>query len=208
MTFWSRNIIITTEKMSKPKKSTYKIIRCLIFDMYLGNIPSAVVPPSKELLLLKIIPFYWLGNCLRQNWGILKHCTLLSCAFHLPWQEYVHVVQANLAANTVILNLKYISNICHKSDYRNVWYIEKMTDMSCLSKFVRQTLLLHCAYWQVKFGNDLMSSLNSLKPYKNQDMKENNRWSAPESCICDLNRITQECMCISILSAHLSLKQK
>lgn len=57
MTFWSGNTIITAQKMSKAKKSTYKIIHCLIFDMYLGNIPSAVAPPSKELLVLKIIPF-------------------------------------------------------------------------------------------------------------------------------------------------------
>lgn len=58
MTFWSGNIIITAQKMSKAKKSTYKIIHCLIVDMHLGNIPSAVVPPCKELTVLKIIPFY------------------------------------------------------------------------------------------------------------------------------------------------------
>lgn len=50
--------MITAQKMSKAKKSTYKIILCLIFEMYLGNIPSAVVPPSKELTVLEIIPFY------------------------------------------------------------------------------------------------------------------------------------------------------
>lgn len=58
MTFWSGNTIITAQKMYKAKKSTYKIIHCLIFEMYLGNIPSAVVPSSKELTILKIIPFY------------------------------------------------------------------------------------------------------------------------------------------------------
>lgn len=57
MTFWSGNTIITAQKMSKAKKSTYKIIHYLIFDMYLGNVPSAVAFPSKELIVLKIIPF-------------------------------------------------------------------------------------------------------------------------------------------------------
>lgn len=44
--------------------------------------------------------------------------------------------------------------------------------MPCLSKFIRQILPLHCAYFQVKYGQDLMASLNPLKPYKGQDMKE------------------------------------
>lgn len=57
MTFWSGNTIITAQKTSKAKKSTYKIIHYLIFDMYLGNVPSAVAFPSKELIVLKIIPF-------------------------------------------------------------------------------------------------------------------------------------------------------
>lgn len=47
-----------------------------------------------------------------------------------------------------------------------------MADMLCLSKFIRQTLPLYCAYCQVKYGQDLMASLNLLKPYKGQDMKE------------------------------------
>ena len=51
-------------------------------------------------------------------------------------------------------------------------YIEKMADMPCLWKFVRQILPLYCAYCQVKYGKDLMASLNPLKPYKGQDMKE------------------------------------
>lgn len=45
MTLWNANIIITAWKMSKAKKSTYKIIHCLIFNMSLGNISSAVVFP-------------------------------------------------------------------------------------------------------------------------------------------------------------------
>lgn len=44
--------------------------------------------------------------------------------------------------------------------------------MPRLSKFVRQNLPLYCVYCQVKYCKDLMASLNSLKPYKGQDMKE------------------------------------
>lgn len=116
------------------------------------------------------------------------------------------MVQMNLVAITGILNLEYISNICHKTDYGNTVHIEKkMADTSCLSNFVRETLPLYCAYCQVKYR---MASMNPLKPYKEHERR--NKQSVPESYICDLNGITQEPMGNATLSIfqHSALKQK
>lgn len=86
------------------------------------------------------------------------------------------MVPSNFVENIVILNFKYISNICLKTDYRNVWYIGK----KWLMHHACQSLLDKLFFGFVHFDKlnlmdlnlkDLMS-LNSLKPYKGQDMKE------------------------------------